>query len=141
MKTPQEYRKKTQQHSLITLPSGLECLIQPVPTLILLGMIEEAEENKMELNDYLNANFTETLNKVLPSSVISPKIIPVLKPGDDHPEDALSVDEIILGDLNKLFAEIIRLSGISKQEVEEYQSFPEKSDRKSSGADSGSIQI
>lgn len=135
MKTPREYREKVKQTKTITLPSGLDVEILPVPTLVILGLTTKADAANVELDKYMTQNFTETLNEVIPSSVVYPVILPVRETGQEPTDDALFLDELTIGDLNYLFTEIVLLSGISEKEIESYQSFPGDRDRDSSGAD------
>ncbi len=132
MKTPQEYREKILENEReIKLPSGLICKIRPVPTLKILELTQKAEDKKQELDVFMRQNFREALNTVVPSSVVSPTILPAREAGDtfEIDEDALYLDELIIGDLNKLFLKVVEISGISAEETEGYQNFPEHGDR------------
>jgi len=125
IKTPQEYREKVAKSNKITLPSGLECEIRPVPTIIILELSQMAEKDQIALDKYIVKNFAEALDAVVPSSVVSPTILPARKPGDSTiDENALFLDELVIGDLNELFLEIVRISGIKKEDIEKYESFP-----------------
>ena len=131
IKTPQEYRKKISEIKTIELPSGLECKIRPVPTMVILEMTQLAQAEKISLDKYLVDNFTESLNAVIPSSVVSPMLKPAREAGSTEiDENALFLDELVIGDLNQLFVEIVKISGISEKEIERYDSFPERHDRK-----------
>ena len=137
IKTPQEYREKISQIKTIVLPSGLECKIRPVPTMKILEMTQDAKMENLALDQYLMKNFTESLNAVIPSSVVSPTLKPAREAGDMNiEEDALFLDELVLGDLNTLFLEIVKISGIKKEDIEKYQSFPEQREREGN-SDSG----
>ena len=127
IKTPQEYREKVTKQKKIVLPSGLECVIRPVPTMLILELTQVAEKFETTLDKYLLQNFVEALDSVVPSSVVSPTILPSRQPGDTSiDENALYLDELIIGDLNELFLEIVKLSGIEKEDVERFKSFPEQ---------------
>jgi len=137
IKTPQEHREKISQIKTIVLPSGLECKIRPVPTMKILEMTQDAKMENLALDQYLMKNFTESLNAVIPSSVVSPTLKPAREAGDMNiEEDALFLDELVLGDLNTLFLEIVKISGIKKEDIEKYQSFPEQREREGN-SDSG----
>jgi len=140
MKTPQEYREKIQITVETKLPSGLVCQIRPVPTMIILGLTENASKDKTSLDEYLNTHYTETLDEVIPSSVVSPKMLPSRKTGSTETnEDALYVDELIIGDIKELFLQIVKISGIAAEEIEKYETFPDGSSRK--GPSSDGIEI
>lgn len=138
IKTPQEYREKIMQIRTIILPSGLECTIRPVPTMKILEMTQLAKEERISLDKYLMKNFAEALNTVIPSSVVSPKILPAREAGStETDEDALFLDELVIGDLNQLFLEIVKISGVSEKEIAKYEPFPEKRYRDLGSPDSG----
>ncbi len=128
IKTPQEYREKIASDiKEIKLPSGLICKIRPVPTLKILELTQKAEDSKQELDQFMRQNFREALNTVVPSSVVSPTMLPAREAGDtsELDENALYLDELIIGDLNEIFLRIVEISGISAKENQEYQKFPE----------------
>jgi hypothetical protein len=103
--------------------------------MIILGLTENAAKDKASLQDYLNTHYTEALDEVIPSSVVSPKMLPSRKLGSKEiSEDALFIDELIIGDIKELFVQIVKISGIAAEEIEEYENFPADSDRKSSGS-------
>jgi hypothetical protein len=135
MKTPQEYREKVAKITTIELPSGLECKIRPVPSMVILELTNQAEAEKLSLDEFLQRNFNDSLDAVIPSSVVSPKLLPARKEGEELDENALFLDELVIGDLNFLFTEIVKISGISKEDVEKYKSFPEQSGGPSPGID------
>ena len=136
MKTPQEYREKVQLTTTVRLPSGLECQIRPVPTMIILGLTENAAKDKASLQEYLNTHYTEALDEVIPSSVVSPKMLPSRKlDSKETSEDALFIDELIIGDIKELFVQIVKISGIAAEEIEKYETFPVDPDGKSTGPD------
>ena len=141
MKTPQEYREKVKQVKTLELPSGFEVVIQAVPTLIILDLVNKADEADIDLDKYMTKHFAEALSLVIPSSVLRPKMLPVRETGQEIAKDALYVDELHIGDLNFLFAEIVKLSGISEKEIEKHQSFLEQRDRKGGSADGKDIRL
>lgn len=131
MKTPQEYREKLLQEKIVTLPSGLECSIRAVPTMVILDLTQKAESDRKGLDEFMTENLAETLDAVIPSSVVSPTIRPARKAGEETiDEDALFLDELVIGDLNVLFLQIMDISGISKEDIEKQLSFRGKRTRK-----------
>ena len=114
IKTPQEYREKIVTEKPIQLPSGLKCVIRGMPPLKMLQFTAESQGSGENLEDYLRKNMVEVLLSVLPSSVVSPMVLPPREIGEELNKDALYIDELSMGDLVDLLANIVAISGIDE---------------------------
>jgi len=143
MRTPREYRKKTRVTKKVVLPSGLECEIRAVPSMQLMNLTVKAEKEGIDLEQWLREHVNEALNVILPSSVVEPKILPARKAGEEtiEPDDALFIDELVMSDLNTLFLEIVKMSGVEEEVLQEYESFPDLKGRSEHSDDGQGIQL
>lgn len=141
MKTPQEYREKVSQNKVIILPSGLECSIRGMPPLKLLQFTAESQVSGDALEEYMRKNMVEVLQEVLPSSVVSPTLLPPLEVGEPKRDDALYLDELTIPDLIALLQGIVDVSGIDKEKLKGFETFPDQRRGKSDSPDSEGLQI
>lgn len=141
MKTPQEYREKVSQSKTITLPSGLECSIRGMPPLTLLQFTAEAQIDSEALEDYMRKNMVEVLQTVLPSSVVSPTLLPPLGVGEIRRDDVLYLDELTIPDLVALLQGIVDVSGIDKEKLQSFENFPANRRGKGNSPDSKGVQL
>jgi len=139
--TPQEYRKNITKEKPIQLPSGLKCVIRGMPPLKMLQFTAEAQASGGELEDYIRKHMVDVLLSVLPSSVVSPMILPPLKLGDVKNEDALYLDELSMGDLVDLLAKIVEISGIDKEKLDGFDKFPDGRNRNGDSPSSQGVQL
>lgn len=139
--TPQEYREKVTKEKPIQLPSGLKCVIRGMPPLKMLQFTAEAQASGENLEHYIRRNMSEVLLSVLPSSVVSPTILPPQELGDVKNEDALYIDELSMGDLVDLLRKIVEVSGIDKEKLDGFDKFPDGRRGKGDSPGSQGVQL
>lgn len=141
IKTPQEYREKVTKEKSIQLPSGLKCVIRGMPPLKMLQFTAESQGSGENLEDYLRKNMVEVLLSVLPSSVVSPMVLPPREPGEELNKDALYIDELSMGDLVDLLAKIVSISGIDEEKLKGFENFPKQRDGKGDSPSSEGLRL
>ncbi|RLI51577.1 MAG: hypothetical protein DRP09_19095 [Candidatus Thorarchaeota archaeon] len=125
--SPSEYRKKSPRSKIVETPSGAVFKIREID-IVTFGELQKlyakmpaGQVNAQSVVEYL----PELARILLPAGVEEPKIV-----ADEPSEDALSIDEIRVGDQIDLIFEIMDFSGISELAEKLPKSFRRRAIRK-----------
>ena len=107
---------------MIELPSGFVFEIRKMPPLVYAKMTDligvRSNDSPEVIEEKVQKGQRAMMELVVPRCVVKPKIVL-----ENPKEDELTIDDLEMGDFLALLEEISEFSGISKESIEERESF------------------